>query len=111
MARVRPILALGIAGSLSIAAARAAGLRALEEGFADRRYLADGTLVPRSREDAVFESLDLAVAQGLALARGEPFPADDGSPLVLRVDTLCIHSDTPGAASFAAALFAALNET
>lgn len=109
---VDPSLALvGLAGSLSIVAARAAGLRALEEGFADRRYLADGTLVPRSREDAVFTSVELAVAQGLALARGEPFPADDGSPLVLRVDTVCIHSDTPGAAAFARVLSAALNET
>ncbi len=104
-----PSLALvGLAGSLSVAAARSAGLRALEEGFADRRYLADGTLVPRSREDAVIDSLELALAQGLALARGEPFPAVDGSPLTIHVDTLCIHSDTPGASAFARALSTAL---
>lgn len=104
-----PALALvGLAGSLSVAAARSAGLRALEEGFADRRYLADGTLVPRNREDAVIDSLELALAQGLALARGRPFPAVDGSLLALRVDTLCIHSDTPGAAAFARVLSAAL---
>lgn len=104
-----PSLALvGLAGSLSVAAARSAGLRALEEGFADRRYLADGTLVPRSREDAVIDSLELALAQGLALAHGGPFPAVDGSPLTIHVDTLCLHSDTPGASAFARALSTAL---
>src|SRR5688572_33342533 len=38
---------LGLPGSALLAAADAAGLRAVHEAFADRAYTPDGTLVPR----------------------------------------------------------------
>jgi len=60
------------------------------EGFIDRAYQNDGQLVPRSEPGAVHKSLDLVIPQAVSL--------------VGKVDTLCIHGDTPGAAEAAAAL-------
>ena len=43
-------------------------------------------------------------AQALALCRGSGVRTDDGSSLLLTVDTLCLHSDTPDAEALAASL-------
>jgi UPF0271 protein len=99
---------VGLAGSALTRAGECAGLRVLHEGFCDRRYEADGRLSPRGEAGAVIQEPDDAVAQGLALARGAPFAARDGSALRLRVDTLCIHGDKPDAAVFARRLRAVL---
>jgi UPF0271 protein len=58
------------------------------EGFADRRYQPDGTLVPRSRSDAFVEDPDEAVRQAEWLVR------DRG------VRTLCVHGDNSQALAF-----------
>lgn len=92
--REAPGLALvALAGSPLVAAARRAGFPVREEGFADRRYTAAGTLQPRSEPGAVLEALPEGVAQGLALARGEPVTTAEGTPLCLRIQTLCVHGD------------------
>ena len=110
--REAPGLALvALAGSPLARAARQAGLAVREEGFADRRYTAAGTLLPRSEPGAVLEALEDGVAQGLALARGEPIPAHDGRPLRLRIDTLCVHGDGLAALPLVRALHAALLAT
>lgn len=66
------------------------------EGFADRRYQTDGSLVPRSRADAFVEDTGDAVRQAQWLLR------DKG------VRTLCVHGDNPEAVAFVRALRAAL---
>ena len=66
------------------------GLDFVAEGFIDRAYQDNGQLVPRSEPGAVHESLELVLAQAVSL--------------VGKVDTLCIHGDTPGAADAAAAV-------
>jgi UPF0271 protein len=58
------------------------------EGFADRRYLPDGSLVPRSRPDAFVEDPDEAVRQAEWLLREKG------------VQTLCVHGDNPQALTF-----------
>ncbi len=84
-----------LAGGHTAAAARAAGLTAWDEVFADRAYLPDASLVPRSEPGAVIGD-PAAVADRVAgLARGQPITAIDGTPLVLHPRTLCIHSDSP----------------
>ena len=44
------------------------------------------------------------VARAVAMVREQSVLAIDGSRIPLRVDTLCVHGDTPGAAAVAAAL-------
>lgn len=69
-------------------AASGFSLKFVAEGFIDRAYKDDGQLVPRSEPGAVHKSLDLVLPQAVSL--------------VGKVDTLCIHGDTPGAAEAAA---------
>jgi UPF0271 protein len=66
------------------------------EGFADRRYLPDGSLVPRSRPDAFVEEPAAAVVQVEWLLK------DKG------VRTICVHGDNPRAVLFVRELRAAL---
>jgi UPF0271 protein len=70
--------------------------RFIAEGFADRRYLPDGSLVPRSRPDAFVEDVGEAVRQAIWLVRERG------------VQTLCVHGDNPQAVAFVRALRAAL---
>jgi UPF0271 protein len=83
------------------------GVVASEEGFCDRAYRPDGSLVDRSEPGAVMSDPEEAAAQAACLARGAAV-AVDGSVLTLWVDTLCIHGDTPGAATIASAVRQAL---
>jgi len=92
----RPVLVVGPPGSALEEATRAAGLRFAPEGFVDRRYRADGSLVPRGEPGAIIEDVAIRADQALTLARGSA------------VATLCIHGDTPAAIETATAVRAAL---
>ncbi len=74
------------------AAARAAGLTVCAEGFADRRYLEDGSLMPRAEPGAVISNVEEAVAQALAIISNR------------NVDTLCVHGDGATAVAILKAL-------
>lgn len=102
------LMLFGLAGSALIAAARAAGLAAVEEAFADRRYASDGTLVSRTQPGAVIEDEGTAVRQAVRMVREGVVTTVDGIERALHADTICIHGDTPGAAGHARALRAAL---
>jgi UPF0271 protein len=94
---------LGPPGSELLAAATARGLASIAEGFADRAYLPDGRLVPRSEPGSVLDaSHALAQAERIALA-GEAITGDGGVIRVV-VGSLCVHSDTPAAAALAGRL-------
>ena len=62
------------------------------EGFADRRYNPDGTLVPRNEPNAVLHDANEVVEQVLSLIESS------------RVRTICVHGDTPDAVAFTAAV-------
>ena len=71
------------------------GLRFVAEGFADRAYTDEGTLVPRTEQGALITDPDAAAVQALALVeRG--------------VASICVHSDTPGAPEILATVALAL---
>jgi 5-oxoprolinase (ATP-hydrolysing) subunit A len=77
--------------------------RFIAEGFVDRRYLASGALAPRGEPGAVIEDIAARAAQALTLARSDTLDLADGA-ITLRIDTLCIHSDSPGAVETAIAV-------
>lgn len=83
------------AGGLTVATARAAGLTAWDEAFADRGYLANGSLVPRSQPGALLTHPAAVANRVHQLAHGHPIPTIDGPPLLLPVHTICLHSDSP----------------
>lgn len=98
---------VGLSGSALVAAGRAAGLAVLNEVFADRRYQPDGQLVSRETPAALLLHPETAALQASAFEKGEPI-AVEGGWLRVRADTLCLHSDTPGALKIARAVHAAL---
>jgi 5-oxoprolinase (ATP-hydrolysing) subunit A len=97
-------------GSVLLEAAAAAGLRTLVEGFADRIYEADGRLRSRDEPGALHATSEGAAAQALSIARDARATAVDGTPVDVPADTLCVHSDTPGAAAIAGAVRRVLAE-
>jgi 5-oxoprolinase (ATP-hydrolysing) subunit A len=97
----------GLPGSALLAAGHAHGLRTVAEGFPDRAYHADGSLVSRMQPGAVLHDSPVVVQRALAMSRGRVVSVE-GAPLSLPVQTLCVHGDTPGAAGLAAGIRAAL---
>lgn len=96
------------AGSPQVEVSKAAGLRVAEEAFADRGYDAHGRLVSRGHPDALVRRPEEAASRMLGLLRSGTIMAVDGTPLTLRADTICFHSDSPGAARMAEAVRDAL---
>lgn len=78
------------------------------EGFADRAYRADGSLLPRGKAGAVITDLDEVVARALLMAVDQRVIALDGTVLPHPVDSICLHGDTPGAVALAVAVRQAL---
>ena len=109
VARASTELALfGPPGSALLAAGEAAGLRVVAEGFADRAYEPDGSLRSRRLDGALLTDPAAAAAQAVSIVRDGRVIAADGSPVAVRVETLCLHGDTPGAAAIARAVRTAL---
>ena len=105
----RHLCLVGFAGSKLIDAGREEGLATLAEAFADRAYEASGRLVPRGRPEAVIVDPVRAVEQALRLVLDSRVkPIEGGAEIPISADTLCVHGDTPGAASLAQAVRSAL---
>jgi UPF0271 protein len=100
----RPVIEAAVLFGLAVMGLPGSRLEALAvgrcpfvaEGFADRRYLPDGSLVPRSRPDAFVADPDEAVRQAEWLLRERG------------VRTLCVHGDNPEAVAFVRTLRDAL---
>jgi UPF0271 protein len=101
---------VGLAGSPMLEVFRQAGFAVAAEGFADRRYEADGTLRSRKFEDALIRNPEEAAWQALGIAERGLVIASDGSEVSVDAQTLCIHGDTPGAPAIAAAVARTLRE-
>jgi len=100
---------LGLPGSAIAAACDAAGVRFVREAFADRGYLADGTLAPRGLDGAVITDPDEVAARAVRIVKDGVVVALDGTLVAAEVDSLCVHGDTPGAVQLARAVRAALD--
>jgi 5-oxoprolinase (ATP-hydrolysing) subunit A len=104
----RSLILFGLAGSALVEAGRRAGLRTASEAFADRGYGPDGRLVPREREGALIHDAAIVSARVLGIVRDQVVVAVDGTGIPLRAETICLHSDTPGAVALATCVRAAL---
>ena len=102
------LVLFGLAGSELVSAGRAVGLVVAEEVFADRRYAADATLVPRSEAGSLITDAPGVIEQALRMVREGRVRSLSGPDVRVRADTICLHGDTPGAAALARALRAAL---
>lgn len=98
------LLFVALPGSTLAQAATAAGLAIAREGFADRAYNSDGSLASRQTPGAVLRDPEVIAERAVRLVRDGKVTAIDGSELALEIDTLCLHSDTPGAVAIARAI-------
>ncbi len=95
---------VGLAGSRMLEVVRREGLRAVGEAFVDRRYEADGSLRSRTYKDALIADPNECLAQAKSICASGKIRAVDGTWISLEAQTLCVHSDTPGAPRLAAAI-------
>lgn len=87
-----------LAGGAFSSQAVEAGLCVWSEGFADRAYLNDGSLVPRSSPGAVL-SVKAALARYYKWQRSGLMDTLEGGAISLQADTFCVHGDSPDAES------------
>jgi UPF0271 protein len=98
------LVIVGLPESALLAAASRRGLAVAAEAFVDRSYERDGRLTPRHVGGAVLTDQYEAAERAVRMVREGKVIARDGTTITLRVDTICVHSDTPGAADLAAAV-------
>ena len=77
------------------------GVQIAREIFADRNYLNDGWLVPRTRPDALLRDPKEAAERVLRMLREGKVRSVEGRDVDVRGETICVHGDTPGAVEFA----------
>lgn len=106
----RSLPVLGLPGSALLRAAGAAGLRAVEEGFADRGYTPEGTLVPRRSPGALVHDPAVVAERAVRMATDGLVTAADGTAVEVTVASVCVHGDTPGAVELARRVRAALED-
>jgi UPF0271 protein len=105
------LLVFAPAASALSRAAEANELHVVREVFADRNYLADGSLVPRDHPEALLHDPVEAANRVFAMLRDDKVRAIDGTDVPVHVDTICVHGDTPGAVAFARELRLCLAQT
>ncbi len=86
------------------------GIRTVPEAFADRAYLGDGTLVPRSSAGAVLHAAEEIAARVVRMVTLGEVEAVDGTVLRVAPRSVCLHGDTPGAVQIARRVRAALQD-
>jgi len=109
VARVDPALTLlAIARSEQVSAGARAGLRVVEEAFADRAYTEEGRLAPRGGKGAVIEDIAAVVSRVTQMLDAGALLTQGGALLPTQIRSFCVHGDTPQATAMARALRTAL---
>ncbi|MCX7636607.1 MAG: LamB/YcsF family protein [Cyclobacteriaceae bacterium] len=83
----------GLSGSVMTEEARIAGLKAVEEAFADRAYSNQGTLLPRNRPEAIIQEDHQALDQVFQILQDGSLLTIEGKRIRLSAETICIHGD------------------
>lgn len=104
----RRLPVLGLPGSAALRGAEAAGMRPVAEGFADRGYTAAGTLVPRDRPGALVQDPARVAARAVRMAAEGVVDTVDGTTLLMPVESICVHGDSPDAVELARTVRTAL---
>jgi UPF0271 protein len=94
------LILFGLSGSWMIKKARAIGLKAAEEVFADRSYQKDGSLTPRSQPGAMITDEEASLAQVLGMVKNGTVKSVQGDVVSIKADTICVHGDGEHALEF-----------
>jgi len=93
----KAIVFVALSGTVMVQAAKEVGVRFVEEVYADRVYNPDGTLQSRKIAGSVIHDPEKAAGQALTMVQEGYVIANDGTPVRVKPETLCIHGDTPQA--------------
>ncbi|KIC15684.1 MULTISPECIES: LamB/YcsF family protein [unclassified Leisingera] len=102
------IIVMVLAGTAQQQAARELGCKTACEIFADRAYNDDATLVDRSLPGAVIHDPAEAGRRMVEMVREGAIITASGKRIETRIDTICLHGDTPAALAIATAVRRAL---
>ena len=103
--RVDPsLILLATAASQMSQAGRAMGLPVVEEVFADRAYLDDGNLVPRSQPGAMIHGAEASLAHVLRMVEENALISITGKRIPVNPQSICVHGDNADAVATARAL-------
>ena len=94
------LILFGLSGSLMIEEGERKGLKVAREVFADRNYMSDGSLTPRSMKNAVIHDSKLAVERVIKMITQHKVETVDGTLIDIMPDTVCVHGDNPSALEF-----------
>jgi 5-oxoprolinase (ATP-hydrolysing) subunit A len=103
-----PVYTLG-GGALAMAA-ETAGLRAVPEFFADRPLAGDGSVVMFNWRERIDTSPEAIARRVRSFLTTGSVPAEDGTPVPVAAESICVHSDTPNAAEIGPAVRAAIED-
>ncbi len=95
------MIVYGLPDSVMEKTTRKAGLQYAREGFVDRTYENDGSLRTRTLPDAVIHKEQQVLAQVHTMVKKGQVRTHSNQVIDLKIDTLCLHSDTKGAARLA----------
>ncbi|MEN6379974.1 MAG: 5-oxoprolinase subunit PxpA [Synergistaceae bacterium] len=104
----KDVILMGLANSEFEKAAKEMGVPFAAEAFADRGYMADGSLVPRSQPGAIIHDVDAAAKRVVRMVAEGTVEAVDGTVIKFRPHSICMHGDTPEAVEMAKAVRSAL---
>jgi UPF0271 protein len=93
----RNLVFVVLANSKLVTAGEAAGLPLAHEVFADRAYEDDSTLVSRKKPGAVLHDPVLIADRVVKMVQDGAVTTITGKVIKMKMDTVCIHGDTPGA--------------
>ena len=106
----RDLILVGLAGSKLLKLAQKMGLKVASEAFADRAYNSDGSLVSRKLPNAVITDRETVVSRVIQMVTEERIISVGGEPVEVKVDTICLHGDSPQALELARTLREKLEE-
>ena len=96
----KDLILMGLANSQMITQAKAMGLKAAAEVFADRAYEEDGTLVARSKPGSMIHDEEEAVARVVRMIKEGKVTAITGKDIDITADSVCVHGDSEKALAF-----------
>jgi UPF0271 protein len=105
------LIFLAIARTKLEEAGEAEGLVTVREIYADRAHGNDALLLPRSQPGAVLHEPEMIANRVVAMLKEGAMIAASGKRIPSGIDSVCLHSDTPGAVSIAQAVRRRLLET
>ena len=95
------LVVYGLSNSFLISEAKRIGLPTKSEVFADRTYQDDGSLTPRSQQNALIEDAEQASQQVLQMVTNKTVTTVSGKEIPIVAETICIHGDGKSAVQFA----------